>query len=144
MSVKTQGFAELDLALAQFAESTGKNILRRVGQAALKPFDEAWRAKAPVKTGALAKSGGVGSKLSRSQRAKVVRESTVEVFAGPGADPAATQDEFGNSHQAPQPYVRPAWDETQGQVLDIVKRELADEIQKTAARVARRAAKRGL
>lgn len=141
VTVKIEGLAALDQALAQFKPSTGKNVLRRVGRAALEPFDEAWRAKAPHLTGALEESGGVGSKLTRTQRKAVERENTVEVFAGPGPNPQAIQQEFGNSKQAAQPFARPAWDETKDQALQIVATQLGAEIDKVAARLARKAAK---
>jgi HK97 gp10 family phage protein len=141
LTFKIEGLRDSDLALSQLPLSTAKNVLRRVGRSALEPFDKAWREKAPVKTGKLVKSGGVGSKLSRSQRKQVERASTVEVFAGPGPDPAAVQDEFGNEHQSPQPFVRPAWNETNPKVLDLVASGLRVEIDKTAQRLARKAAR---
>jgi HK97 gp10 family phage protein len=139
ITIKLEGLADLDRALGQFKESTAKAVLRRVGRKALQPFDQSWREKAPVLTGHLEHSGSVGSKLSRSQRAEHERESFVEVFAGPGPNPQAIQQEFGNAHNPPQPFARPAWDETQGQALEIVATELGAEIAKTAARVAKKA-----
>lgn len=138
---KIDGLAELDAALGELTQSAAKGVLRRVGRQALAPVDTAWREKAPRLTGALAKSGSVGSKLTRSQRKALERESFVEVFAGPGPDPAAIQDEFGNAHQAPQPFLRPAWEENKGEVLEIVKRNLGAEIDKAAQRAARKAAR---
>lgn len=139
--MKVEGFKALDAALGELTPAAGKNVLRRVGRRALEPFDAEWRAHAPHLTGTLEESGGVGSNLSRRQRQLVRRESTVEVFAGPGANPQAIQGEFGNEHQAPTPYVRPAWDAKQGEALDIVKADLGDEIAKAAARGAKRAAR---
>lgn len=138
-TVAVSGLRELDKALGELKASTAKGVLRRVGKKALQPFDEAWRAKAPRLSGKLAESGNVGSGLTRSQRKQQERRSSVEVFAGPGPDPEAVQQEFGNVNHPPQPFMRPAWAETQDQVLDIVANELGDEIQKTAERAARRA-----
>jgi hypothetical protein len=45
-----------------------------------------------------------------------------------------SRDEFGNRHQAATPFVRPAWDEKQGEALEIVQRDLGEEIEKTAQR----------
>lgn len=139
---KVEGLVELDQALGELASiGQAKGVLRRVGREALVPFDESWRAKAPREEGHLAESGGVGSKLTRSQRKAHRRTSTVEVFAGPGGHPSAVQQEFGNENHAAQPYVRPAWDETQEQVLDRVADGLGTEIAKVAARNARKAAR---
>jgi len=137
-----EGLADLDAKLGELGLSAGKGVLRRVGRAALQLFDQAWRAQAPELTGRLKKSGGVGSKLSKRVRKANVRENTVEIFAGPGPHPEAVQQEFGNSHNAAQPFARPAWDQTQDAALNIVKTELGGEIMKTAARKAVRDARK--
>lgn len=142
ITVKVDGLADLDKALGQLKATTAKGVLRRVGRAALAPFDEAWRANAPTLTGALADSGSVGSKLTRSQRKEHERKSFVEIFAGPGPNPQAVQQEFGNSEHPPQPFVRPAWEATKDQILQGVKTGLGEEIEKTVARAAKRAAKK--
>lgn len=141
VSFKVEGLADLDRQLGELSASAGKGVLRRVGRKALQPFDEAWRARAPYKTGDLAKSGSVGSKLTRSVRKAIERENTVEVFAGPGANPQAWQQEVGNRQHPAQPFVRPAWAETKDQALQIVRTELGAEITKAAKRKARREAK---
>jgi HK97 gp10 family phage protein len=139
--VKVEGLAALDAKLGELGLSTGKNVLRRTGRYALEVMDEAWRARAPRLTGQLEESGGVGSKLTRSQRKARERESFVEVFAGPGPNPQAIQQEFGNVNQPAQPFMRPAWDATKDQVLERVKEGLGAEIDKAAKRQARKAAK---
>lgn len=141
--VTVSGLKDLDRSLGQFSKAVGLGVLRRVGRAALEPFDAAWRENAQRNrlTGDLDQSGGIGTKLTRSQRKKHRKESAVELFAGPGPDPAGVQGEFGNAHQNPQPSVRPAWDQTQDEVLSGVAEGLADEIKKTADRVATRAAR---
>lgn len=138
---KVDGLAELDRRLADLTQSAGKGVLRRVGRKALQPFDAAWRAKAPKLTRQMAESGSVGSKLTKSVRKAVERESSVEVFAGPGSNPQALQQEFGNHNHVAQPFVRPAWAETKGQALEIVRTELGTEIVKAAKRKARKDAK---
>ncbi len=139
--VSIEGVKELDEALGQLTQSAGKGVLRRVGRKALVPFDEAWRAKAPRLSGQLQESGGIGSKLTRSQRQAHERDATVEVFAGPGPNPQAVTQEFGTVNHAAQPFMRPAWDETKDQVLDSVKDQLGAEIEKAAKRAARKAAR---
>lgn len=141
-TVKVEGLRDLERALGELPKSTGKNVLRRVGRAALASFDEAWRARAPHLSGQLEESGGVGSKLTRSQRQAHERQSSVEIFAGPGPQPQAVQQEFGNHQHPAQPFMRPAWDETKDQVLEHVKASLGDEIQKAAERLAKREAKK--
>jgi hypothetical protein len=45
--------------------------------------------------------------------------------------------EFGTPRTAAQPFMRPAWDATQDQVLDSIKGELATQIIATAKRIGR-------
>lgn len=142
MRVKVEGLRDLDRALGQLRPALAKGVLRRVAVKALQPFDKAWRENAPHLTGNLKESGGVGTKLTRRQAQMNRRREdrdTVEVFAGPN-DPAAVPEEFGWENGRAQPFVRPAWDETKHEALEIVKRELGPEITRTAERAARRAA----
>lgn len=144
MRVHVEGLRELERALAELPKATGKAVLRRVAKAALEPVDKDWRARAPVKEGHLNTSGGVGTKLTRRQ-AKLARKETkssIEMYAGPN-DPAAIQDEFGNVHQAAQPFLRPAWDANKAGVLDHVAGELGNEIERAATRLAKKRAKAG-
>lgn len=143
VTVKVEGLKVLDKALGELGKSAGKAVLRRTAKKALQPFDKAWRAKAPHLTGALEESGGVGTKLTRRQaQANRKREgrSSIEMFAGPN-DPAAIPQEFGTVDQQAQPFMRPAWDATKDETLNIVKNELGGEIEKTAKRQAARKAK---
>jgi hypothetical protein len=144
-SIKVDGLKDLDRALGELPKTTAKATLRRVGIKALQPFDKAWRANASRYrlTGALEESGGVGTKLTRrqaQQQKKSDDKSFVEVFAGPN-NPAAVPREFGTVDQAPVPVVRPAWDATMGETLQIVANELGAEIDKSAKRLARKAAR---
>lgn len=143
VSFKVEGLKDLDAALAELPKTAAKATLRRVAVKALQPFDKAWREKAPHLTGQLEESGGVGTKLTKRQASlnrKRDDKSFVEVFAGPD-NPAAVPQEFGTVDQRAQPFARPAWDETQNDAFAIVKTELGDEIEKTAARLARKAAR---
>lgn len=139
--VRVEGLKELERALKQLPQATSKTISRNVLKKAAQPVAEAGRANAPLgPTGNLKGSYGVGTKLTRRQRQLHRKQSPIEVFAGPN-DPAAVQTEFGNDHQAAEPHLRPAWDATKMQALDIVKTELAKSIDRTSKRLARRAAK---
>lgn len=139
--VYVSGLRELDAALGEFKKATAKGVLRRVGIRALEPVASAMRAMAPVdpeSPGDLAGSVTVGTKLSPRQakiNRKIEGKSFVEVYAGPGPDPAGVQQEFGNVNHAPQPFARPAWDANKGRVLEIVTTDLGAEIEKTARRV---------
>lgn len=132
------GFKELDQALGKLEPTVARRVLERVSIRALKPVDDDRRALSPHLSGDLEESGGIGTKLSRSQRQAHAREFMSEVFAGPGPNPQAIQQEFGNAHHLPQPSLTPAWEANKDQVFDTVKTELPIEILKTAAREGRR------
>ena len=138
MKFKVEGLKELDKALDELRPAAAKGVLRRVGRRGLEPMDAAWRSKAPHLSWDLEQSGDVGSNINRRGYR---RESDVEVFAGPGVNPQAVQQEFGNRNHPPQPFMRPAWEETHEPALQIVKDELGGEIEKSAARARSRARK---
>lgn len=146
------GLVDLDRALGELPKATGKAVLRRAGVKALEPFVAKWKSMAPVDAnpastphrppGTYRDSIHAGTKLNKSQARTAKREgkSSVEVYAGTN-DVAGVQTEFGNAHQAAQPAGRPAWDGSQTQVLELVGSGLFTEIEKAAARLARKAAK---
>lgn len=151
-SVKTQGFAEMDRALAEFSKATTRNVLQRAGLAALEPMAEDMRQKAPVQAtngGELRDAITTGKKLGKRQKRLNRQPLTVEVYAGVseepggGMTPEAIQQEFGNENHGPQPYVRPAWDNGQGKLLPDLSESLGGEIDKATARAQRKALKAG-
>lgn len=85
--------------------------------------------------------------LRDARRAAGGAGTSAQVYVGPASTTKraaikAIVQEFGSVKQAPQPYMRPAWEATKGTALEIIKRDLGGEIQKAAARAARRAAKK--
>lgn len=149
ITVRVNGLRELDAALAGLPAATGKAVLRRVGIKALAPVISVAKSLVPVDTGALKASLKVSTKLSRTQKRKQARaiatgKSAVNLHAGASALPHAHLVEFGTVRQAPRPFFRPAWDQTKMQVLGIIRAELGGEIDKTARRLAARAARKAL
>lgn len=168
---KVEGLKELDAALGQFSKSVGRNVLKRALVRAGEPIAETARAYAPFESGELrgsiqvssrikntignaefsaAMRAGLGIQAARSALRTARRNnkgSFAEVHVGPAQATNKADaikrivQEFGSSKQAPQPYMRPAWDAKQGEALDNVKVELEKEILKTAARIAKRKAK---
>lgn len=146
--VEAQGFRDLDNVLGELPKATAKNTMRRAMLEALAPmareYAERLVAAGAVLTGALRDSAKATNKLSRRQAAlnrKAEGKSYVEVFMGPGPLPQATQDEFGNAHQAPRPTLRQTWDEGWRDLLDRVRVALEAQIEKSVARLARKAAR---
>lgn len=145
--MKIEGLRELERALRELPKATGKAVLRRTLLKRAKPIAEAAAANATQVTGALARSATASTVLSKRQRAlhrKMFRDdkASVEVFAGFGPDPAAHLEEYGSVHNDPNPMLRPAWDAGKNAALEGIKDDLWLEIRKSAARLARKAAKK--
>lgn len=151
-SVKIEGLRELEASLAQLPKATGRNTLRRVLKLAAEPIKEAARAKAPVDTdpasspgrapGTLRDSIIVGTKLTKRQARDAKKETKAfsEIHVGT-SDPAGVLQEFGTFKEPAQPFMRPAWEGNKDNALKIIGDQLGTEIEKSAARLARKAAR---
>lgn len=139
-----EGGRALEAALAEFSRPMAKNVGRRALKRAADPIFKVYKANTTVASGDLIGAETVGTKLNKRQsrlNRKNASKSAVEVHIGT-ADPAGIQEEFGNRHQAPNPSLSVAWAAEGGQKATTrIGEELAEDIKKTAARVARKAAK---
>ena len=138
---KMHGFRDLERALAALPRTTAKASARRVLKKAGKPIAQVAAEKAPRRQGDLSESYVVGTRLNKRQRKRRSKPNVVEVYVGTN-NPAGVQTEFGNEHQTAQPHLRPAWDTKKGETLEIISAELAGDIARTTARLAKRAAKK--
>lgn len=143
---KVEGLKDLDDALVELAEEfhprNAKNVLRSSLKDGGKIIADAESALAPRGvTGQLAESPTVGTKLTRRQKKQHTKESPIEMFVGPTPHPKSVQTEFGNAHQSAHPHLRPAFDNNVMRVLDVIKTAVAERLEKTRARLARKAAK---
>ena len=149
-TVHVDGLRELDAALgalaAEYGKASGKAVLRRVADKALQPMAETARSLAPDDPATQGKdlktSISVGGKLNKRQAALARRDqnkSTVTRYMGT-ADVAGIPQEFGTVNHAPQPFMRPAFAQEARGAIDIIAKELGPEIEKTAARLAKRRA----
>lgn len=135
-SMKLDGFKELHDTLGQFKKGTERAILRRTATKALAPFVERAKQLAPVDDGHLRDSIVIGNSLTKNARREAKRDPVqgVRVFAGT-SDRNGVPREYGTWRTQAQPFMRPAFDATKDQMLDIVKVELRADIEKTAKRV---------
>jgi hypothetical protein len=148
-SVKIEGFAALEKELNKLSKVAGKSVLRRSLKIAAMPMKDMMQDLAPrgdTASDDLADSIAIGSKLSKRQAGlhrKMFRDdrAAIELFVGPGPDPAAWNQEFGNVHHGAQPFARPAWDQEAQPTLDRLGRHLWDEFDKSLQRAKRKAAK---
>lgn len=164
--IKVKGLRELEKTLAELATPAARKAsARRALKKAAAPMVEAAQAKAPRLTGDMAESIHAGTKVAggdpgkrafaaalrdgagKAAAVQAMRDARragstyVELHVGPGQHPQAITQEFGTSFHPPQPFMRPAWDETSGGMVPAIAKELGDDIAKTAARAARKAAK---
>jgi HK97 gp10 family phage protein len=160
--IRIEGMADLDRALRELSQSTARGIGRRAAEKALEPVAAAAKAAAPRGAGAgkhYADSIGVASKLKPSQAREARAEGGVPSrdvlvrYVGSSA-PHAHLIEFGTGprHQKngkftgvmpPHPHMRVAWDANGNRVLELLTAGLREELDKTLARIAKRAAKAG-
>jgi len=148
-TVQLYGFKELEAELEKLSKAAGKGALRRALKKSAQPMADLMENLAPrgdTSSDDLADSIAVSTKLSARQKSihkKMFRDdkASVEMFVGPGPDPAAWNQEFGNINHGPQSFVRPAWDQDRMHLLDRLGQELWREVSKSIARAEARAAK---
>lgn len=166
-SVKVEGLAELARSLAQFKKSTQTGVLTRVLRRAAKPVEDAARRSAPVDSGELRDSittevirtnagkaafaEAMRSGASRSEAGQAARAANREA-AGRGASATVrVRAKAWYSHfiewgrrgpgGSARPFLGPALRHNEGAAVKSMAADLKSEIEKTAARVAKRAAK---
>lgn len=134
LTVDLEGFDGLEAVIVQLPRATAKRVSRQAMIATLEPVARDMAAKAPRLSGALEKSVGVGTKLTRSQKkyggfnGGRKAEDTLTVHAGPGGLPQALIQEIGSFKEPPQPYVRPAWDSHKGKLVGRLAKELGPKV----------------
>ena len=149
-TVEVTGLRDLEARLSELSRASGKAALRRAGIKSMQPMAEIARALAPDDPATpppddLKSSIAVSSKMKagRSSRRAAEGRSSVNVYMGPTKSgyPQAIMQEFGTIHHAPQPYMRPAWDQDHGAMLERLKSEMWAEVLKTIRRAEKRAAR---
>jgi len=125
MSVRIEGTDAIRRKLLAMGSALRRETMVPIIEDNLQPMADEMRALAARGTGEMADSVTVSTDLSPHQAAINQPIAEIEVFAGPGPLVQAIQEEFGNYHQAPQPFIRPAFD---GNVDQAMKRVGADGI----------------
>ncbi len=141
-SHSVEGLKELETAMLELTHVTARGQGRKALKSGGQILADRMLELAPKDKGHLADSIAVGTKLTKRQKRQHKKQSDVEVFVGPN-DPAAVPQEFGWEGNPPQPFARPAWDETHMQVLDEIARSLAVNVDKSVARARRKAMNNG-
>ncbi len=150
VKLKVTGFKEIERALAELPRSTSKGVARRVLKKELKPVESAAEMFWPGANDAFK----ITSRIKASQlgdSAKSRKRDVIDMFVG-ATEPHAHLIEFGTGPRytkngafrgsvSPEPMLQPAWDMRKGQMLKSLGDRMWDEIAKTQARRAKRAAK---
>lgn len=134
---KIEGFKELDQQLGRLSKTAGKAALRKAGKSALEPMARIARRDAPKDTERLAENIDVSTRTT----VKDLPEGKyfMNVYMGPTKNyGAAAYQEFGTVDHAPQAYMRPAWDQDRGNLIERVRIELWDSISAAIDRAAKR------
>lgn len=151
-TVKVEGLREINDALGQLPKATGRNVMRRVAVKRLEPMAEDARSRAPDNpaTGgndlreSIAVStqlAGYAKRLNRRSKAEIEAHMGPAGRGGKKAPPQGSQQEFGNVNHPPQPFMRPAWDAGKHDLLNGITDDFWDEINKAAARQAKKTAR---
>lgn len=154
--MKFEGGRDIEKALAQLAQGTAKGVSRRAMKKELKPVADLANAFWPGSSDNVFRitsriSGGQRGD-SHARRGRSVINMFVGAPGGASGTPEAHLIEFGTGPRytkngayrgsvAPQPMLQPAWDAYKGQMLEGLGKRLWDEIEKTQARLAKKAAK---
>jgi HK97 gp10 family phage protein len=146
-TLELAGAKELEAALMGLKAVAAKAIVRPIMRGALKPVAQDAAARVKVKTGRLKRTIGIGFRLTKRQRKTSAKFADFEAFVGPGL--ANKEDakgwrhahlvEFGTSHSAPQPYMRPAWQQN----IQAVFNGLAAGMSKALEKIAKKKARNG-
>lgn len=154
VKMKLEGGGDIERALGQLARGTAKGAQRRAMKRVLQPVATMADAASPFRV-------KVTSKLTKRQAREARQDrgrSKVVIYVGPvqpdGQDaPHGHLYEFGTGPRVQastgkavgampaRPFMRPAWDVHQAQMLEDLKRETWAEIEKTIARARRKAAR---
>lgn len=147
ITMRLDGFSNFEKELAKLEKlATRRSVARRALKKAAQPMADLAANMAPSDDGDLKASIGVSTKLSSRQAGmhrRMFRDdrAAVEMFVGAGPLPSAHTQEFGTVHHAPQPFMRPAFDQDHMNLLRRLGDEMAKEIEKAVTRAARRAAR---
>ena len=167
-TMKVEGLQDLEKALKELPRATGKNVIKRSLITAAQLFVDTAQAlikvrrvyPAIVKSKLKVSSGDAGKRafaaaLARGATREEAGEEAHEANAAAAGDEKITSGqivvgpttrafygfEFGTYQQAPQPFMRPSWDTNKEKAVDTIKEAIKDEIDKAAARLAKKALK---
>jgi len=171
LGMRIEGAEGIDAALSELTKATARNAIKRALVRGAEMVAGEMESRAKRLTGrtadsvtastkrpkgsdvgkaayALAKRSGASNEAARAALIAARRANPkefAEAYAGPSNRAGwAHIVEFGGGRQAPQPFVRPGWDASQGRVLRIVVDAMREEVAKAAKRAQRKARREGM
>ena len=154
---RVEGLKELQDALLRLPKQTGKRVVRKILKKALEPVARTARSivsKQSTDSGNLAKSIDISTRLARNQRRSgAVHAGDLSAYVGSTPERHAHLVEFGTGPRVQRttgrstgsmpaaPFMRPAWKQNKSKVLQQFGDMLGTEIERAAARLAKRQAK---
>ena len=127
-TVRIEGAADIRRKLLAMGDALRRDTLVPIMEDNLQPMAGDMRSMARRRTGKMADSVTVGTELSPHQAAVNEPIAEIEVYVGPGPLPEAIQEEFGNFHESPHPFIRPAFDANVRQALKRIGEDAADVV----------------
>lgn len=162
MKIKVEGLKQLDQALGALrTKAMAKGVVRRALLEAATPMQQKAQSMAPGRAdpsevitygpkgarkvrqpGTTKALVQIGTTLTKRQASKARKagKSFSEVYVGT-RDAKAHFEEFGSANQPPRPFMRPAYDSEAQPTINRFTDALGNELNKVAAREARRAVK---
>lgn len=134
------GFADIDGALAELADKgLERAALIRAGTKALRPVQDEAKRLVPVHEGDLRNSLVIATGPLTREAAKdeIIDKGAVRIYFGT-TDRNGVPREFGSERAGAEPFMRPAWESQSGDMITTLATELGPEVERTAARAARR------
>lgn len=128
MKIRVEGTADIARKVKAMGRALTRKTLKPILRENLQPIAEDMRSGAAIGTGEMAKSVRVSDRLSKTQRSKLDRIAPIEMYVGPGPLPQVIQEEFGNLHQLPRPFIRPAFDRGADKAIDGIATQGLDAI----------------
>lgn len=149
-AIRISGIRELRRTIDRLPEELKKRAEVPVLRAGAKPINQAAKRKVPTgsgeSAGLLKRSLGISVKKVKgifSARVGARTGFAVRLLNGKKKDPSKYIHlvELGTRHSAPRPFIRPAIDSAQGEVLDAMSQGLEKHLHRTAQRLANRRAR---
>lgn len=137
-SLELKGGRELENNLLAMQGATAKKVVLTALVKVLQRVATSAKAKVARRTGTLANSIGVGTKLTRRQNRLKQPIANAEAYVGPGivgkggrrAVAHSHLVEFGTENMAPRPYMTPAWEGEKQRVFNDLGAAMWNEITK--------------